>query len=205
MKTSITVVLDRSGSMGAVRDDAIGGFNTFLEAQRRDADGTTLTLAQFDHEYDILCVDRPVEEIAPLDETTYVPRGSTALNDAIGRTVGELDARLERRKPGERPDRVLFVVLTDGHENASREFSTERIRELVERREREDGWTFVYLAADVDAFAEASLRGIRADRAYQFSKEAGKPGLAFERMSARVSDYKLGRDFAFTDEDREGA
>ena len=205
MKTSITVVLDRSGSMGAVRDDAIGGFNTFLEGQRRDADGTTMTLTQFDNEYEILCVERPVEHIAPLDHTTYVPRGSTALNDAIGRTILELDMRLERQGPGERPEQVLFVVLTDGHENASREFTTEQIRELVERHERKHGWTFVYLAADVDAFAEASMRGIRADRAYQFSKEAGKPELAFERMSLRVADYKRGADFAFTDEDRESS
>ena len=205
MKTQITVVLDRSGSMGQVCDDAIGGFNTFLARQQEDADGTTLTLVQFDHEYTVVCTETPVAEVDPLTRDTYVPRGQTALNDAIGRTIVELDERLARSRPDDRPERVLFVVLTDGYENASEEFSTDRVRRLIELHEQKPGWTFVYLAADVDAFAEGGLRGIAAARAYSFSKGEHGTARAFERMSDRAAEYKRGAEFAFTDEDRKGA
>jgi len=202
MRTSITVVLDRSGSMASVRDDAIGGFNTFLEKERQAGDGTRMTLTRFDHEYEIICVDRPVADVEPLNEATYVPRGSTALNDAVGRTIAELDARLDRTPEAERPERVLFVILTDGLENASREFTTEQVRDMIARHERARGWTFVYLSADLSAFAEADRLGIAQDRAFAFAKTARGTGRTFEVLSTRVREYKDGREFAFTDEDR---
>ena len=202
MRTSITVVLDRSGSMADVCDDAIGGFNTFLKAQQKEAAGTTLTLTQFDNEYEIVCLDRPVAQVEPLTTETYCPRGGTALNDAIARSIVELEKRIEAAAPEARPERVVVVILTDGQENSSVEFSTAEVKGLIERHRTERGWAFVFLGADMDAFAEGAQYGIQANQAYCFSKQRQGTERVFSAMADVMERYRMGEDFAFSEDDR---
>jgi Mg-chelatase subunit ChlD len=140
-------LLDRSGSMESCWDDTIGGFNAFLNEQK--ATGGTLTLIQFDHEYQLTYERVKIEEVATMSRETYKPRGSTALLDAIGRLVKDW-------KGASNPS---VVILTDGQENASHKFTKAHIKDLIEQKTK-DGWTFAYLGANQDAFAEASSIGI---------------------------------------------
>lgn len=155
--THIGVCLDRSGSMGPLRDDTIGGFNGWLAAARKAAKGydVRLTLQQFDHDHIWLYQDCPIEQVRKLNTDTYVPRGSTALRDAIGLTIGRLEEASTRK------DRVLVVIVTDGHENASVEISEAGLRDMITRCEKRKNWTFTYLGANQDAFAVGQGMGMR--------------------------------------------
>jgi len=140
-------LLDCSGSMESCWDDTIGGFNSFLNDQK--ATGGTMTLIQFDHEYQMTYECIKIDEVAPLSRETYKPRGSTALLDAVGRLI----------KDWKGTSNPSVVILTDGQENASHKFTKAHIKDLIEQKTK-DGWTFAYLGANQDAFAEASSIGI---------------------------------------------
>jgi hypothetical protein len=141
-------VLDRSGSMDVCRDDTIGGYNTFVDAQKEQ--GGTMTLVLFDHEIETVYENTPVAEVKPLDRDTFVPRGSTALLDAIGHV---LKMNL--------PNDTTVIVLTDGDENSSVKYTADHIKDLIEMREKTDGWSFVYLGANQDTITTAKNLGIR--------------------------------------------
>ena len=130
-KCDITVVLDRSGSMEAVADDTIGGFNHFVKDQREEAGSACLTLVQFDTEYEFVHRALPIAEVPRLTRQTFRPRGGTALLDALGRSINETGARLAAMPEAERPGRVVFVVLTDGEENSSREFHAAKVGQMI--------------------------------------------------------------------------
>jgi Mg-chelatase subunit ChlD len=147
----ILVIADRSGSMSAIKDDAIGGFNSFLEEQQRIDGDAAMTLVLFDDRYEVPVESQDLQKVKPLTESTFVPRGMTAMNDAIGRAVNDLISR--------NPEKAIICILTDGMENASKEFTTPQIKELMKTVESK-GWEVVYLAANQDAFSEGSIRGI---------------------------------------------
>ncbi len=197
----IVVVLDRSGSMAAAIDDTIGGFNGFLEEQKRAEGLARLTLTRFDHEYEIVYEREDIARVPPLDRSTYVPRGNTALLDAIGRTIGALGARIAADAEAERPWKVVFVILTDGQENASREFTRSRILEMIREKEQEAGWEFVFLGANQDAIAEARSIGIAADKAASWTSSKA----AYEMYSKKLSTLRKDKDsraLSLDDEDR---
>ena len=201
LRTDITVLLDRSGSMASVQSDVEGGFARFLEDQRKLPGDCGLSLTQFDSEgIDEVYVARPVAEAPPL---RLKPRGMTPLLDAVGRTIGRAGTRLASMPEHRRPGRVLFVIITDGRENASREFSKDRIRELIERQRQVYQWEFIYLGANVDAFAEAGGLGIDAAYAAGFTASPAGVHQAFMVMSRRCRDFRSGRSSALTEEDRE--
>lgn len=164
-------LLDRSGSMESCWDDTIGGFNAFVEEQK--ALGGSLTLIQFDHEYLVSYKDVPVKDVKPLTRETFKPRGSTALLDAIGRTIKETTS----------PSPII-IILTDGHENASHEYTKAHIKDLVEARQKA-GWTFLYLGANQDAFAEAGSIGIAPQGTMNY--DTRRTPEAFTRLSQQVS------------------
>jgi hypothetical protein len=200
-RTDITILLDRSGSMASVKQDVEGGFASFLDQQRRIPGECSLSLTQFDSgAVEEVYVAEPIHHAPGL---TLHPRGTTPLLDAVGRTIVSSGERLVALPEPSRPDRVLFVIITDGHENASREFSKAQVRELIERQRQAYGWEFIYLGANVDAFAEAGRMGI--DLAYTASYEASPDGVmrAFTVMSERCHAYRAGRSAAFTDQDRD--
>jgi hypothetical protein len=158
--TEIGVVLDRSGSMADVKSDAIGGFNTFLDGQKKAQRESRITLAQFDHEYDLVHDGKPTKDVPPLTEETYIPRGTTALLDAIGRTIEDMGRRLDKMPESERPARVLVAILTDGLENASKDYTREKINSMIAHQREVYSWEFLFLAANQNAIQEGSKIGV---------------------------------------------
>jgi hypothetical protein len=204
--TDINIVLDRSGSMEVVRTDTIGGFNTFLQSQKEAPGEATLTLAQFDDQYEIVYGGKNIQDVPPLTAKTFVPRGSTALLDAIGRTINATGSRLEAMPEDERPGRVLFVILTDGQENASREFKKDQINKMIEDQTDIYQWDFVFLGANQDAIQEGSGMGFMAGNSMTYSVSASGVSAAYSSLSMSACGYRSGdgqlKTMFFSDEDR---
>lgn len=155
MKTEILAIVDRSGSMHSIVADAIGGYNAFLADQQAVEGEARLSLVLFDDHYEVPYAGLAIGEALPLTHQTFVPRGGTALLDAIGRTLSEQGARIEAEGWA---DKVIVTILTDGGENMSREFTTPLIQDMVKDAEAK-GWSFVFLAANQDAFATGAMYG----------------------------------------------
>jgi uncharacterized protein YegL len=155
--TLLCVILDRSGSMSGKEGDVIGGVNAFIAEQKKvPNDDALIALVRFDQEYEIFRKVEPLAYTAPITADDYKPRGSTALLDAIGNALSMLDVVWAT----ERPQRCIVVIVTDGQENASVEFTKPQIKRMIEAREGTGKWSFIYLGADINAFAEASAMGI---------------------------------------------
>ncbi len=181
--TDITLVVDRSGSMHSIQEDAQGGVNSFIQQQADQQDGqANLTLYEFDNHYEKVIDNVPVQNVEPY---CLAPRGSTALLDAVGQAIVETGQRLATMPEQDRPGLVVFVVLTDGHENASREFSLQRVREMIEHQQDQYNWQFTFLGADASAFDEANQMGMKAGSAAQFSKR--KVSAAYFHTSNKVN------------------
>lgn len=189
--TLIAVVLDRSGSMSSCRDDTIGGFNTFLSEQRKQPGEALITLTQFDDVYDIVYSKQNIKHTADLTEATYVPRGNTALLDAIGRTINDVGAQLKALPESERPSKVIFVIITDGQENASREYNRQRIMDMITHQRDKYNWEFVYLGANQDAITVATNYGILATNAVGYTSSGKGTRSAFSAASKSMSNYRL--------------
>lgn len=155
--TDITLVVDRSGSMGSIRNDAEGGINEFIRQQAVEPGEALLTLLQFDTEYELVHSGVPVAEVP---RYRLEPRGMTALLDAVGRAINETGQRLAAMSEAERPGLVIFVIVTDGAENSSQEFSRADIRQMIEHQQSKYSWQFTFLAANQDAFAAGGSLGI---------------------------------------------
>ena len=204
--THIAIILDRTGSMEAIRDDTIGGFNAFLNMQKTELGSATLTLVQFDSQdpYEILHRFKPLADVPGLTRETFVPRASTPLLDAIGRGINDLEKSLADLAEDERPSRVVMVIITDGQENASLEFRRDQIRKMIQEKQETSAWQFVFLSADLDAISDALESGIVANRTLAHDKDGRGIGAAWGALSRHVSDYRTGRaeDVSFTEEDR---
>ena len=195
MKTDITVVLDRSGSMSSIADDIVGGLNEFVAKQKGVEGEAHLTLVQFDDEYDVVHFRVPIGEVPKLTRRTYVPRGSTALLDAIGRTINEIGARMDRMRTEERPDQIVFAVATDGQENSSHEFTKRQIFSMIRQREKlaaidpsaKPTWEFVFLGANQDAIQEGGQMGFQAARSVDFDANAGGVQAAMSVMHDKIA------------------
>ena len=191
--TEIACVIDRSGSMEAIASDAIGGFNAFLKEQQKDTSEARLTLVLFDHEYHVLYESADVQKVSPLNSETYVPRGTTALLDAIGRTIIDVGSRLANTPEDKRAAKVIVAILTDGLENASREFANEKIAEMIGHQRTKYGWDFIFLAANQDVIASAAKISIRAQDAMSFTASPQGTQVAYAQMSAEVSKRRSRR------------
>jgi Mg-chelatase subunit ChlD len=189
----VVLVVDRSGSMAEIRDDTIGGVNAFIAEQRREAGRARLTLVLFDHEYLVVWSGVDIANVALLDRSTFVPRGNTALLDAWGRAMAETSARIESLAEAERPDAVVFAVVTDGYENASKEYSGEAVFEAVDRHTRDDGWQFVFLGAYQDAVQVGTSYGVKRGSTMAFAKSPRGTMSAFSALSAGVRRTRTGQ------------
>lgn len=192
--THITVILDRTGSMESIKDDVIGGFNSFLETQRATPGRATLTLVQFDSQdpFEVVYSRKDINDAPPLTAASYIPRASTPLLDALGRGMADLDAAIAVSSADTRPDKVIFAVVTDGMENASREFSRAAIQQMIAERKAR-GWQFVFLSADLDAVEEARHLGFSEKQRRLYEKETPGVQRMFRDMSVAVNDYRSGR------------
>jgi len=170
--SEIAFVLDRSGSMESCREATIGGFNSFLQEQQKTEGLARLTLILFNDEYLVPIDALPVAEILPLSSDSYVPRGSTALLDAIGRTIDELGARLAALSEKDRPLQVIVAILTDGLENSSQDYTWQQIADVIKQQSEQYRWTFLFLGANQDAIETAAQMNIKATNAAAYVADA---------------------------------
>ena len=194
----VFVLLDRSGSMEAIRSDVIGGFNQFLAKTQADGvqtdDGrplgkARLTLVQFDTQdpHEVVFAGRDVAKVPPLTEATFVPRAATPLYDATGCFIARIDRRVAKRKAaGKRPEKIVVVTITDGQENSSVRWSRSMILDLIEAR-RAAGWTFVYLSADPSAYADATVIGYDPRSVQQWAPDETGAQLAFTSLGSGLA------------------
>lgn len=165
--TEIISLLDRSGSMGGLEKETISGYNGFVEKQSRMDGEAIITTVLFDDKYEVLWNGIDIKE-AKITEKEYFVRGCTALLDAVGKTIIEVGARLSKTEEGDRPDKVIFVIITDGKENASREFTYEKVNELIKHQKNKYNWEFVFLGANIDVEKEAENLGIPLKNTYRY-------------------------------------
>ena len=181
VKLDITVIMDSSGSMEEIQDDAIGSFNTFLADKKKLYTNSRMSIVLFDNEYIIHMKDMPIIEIQPLNRKSYRPKGSTALLDAIGRTINAIENREHVS------EEILIAVLTDGRENSSKEYSLDLIKEMIQDREN-IGWDFIYLSADPSAFNDARNMGFASSKIKYYKKMMISD--AFDEMNREINEKR---------------
>ncbi len=160
--TEIAYILDRSGSMHPMQEPAVAAFNDFIQSQLDVPGDAHLTLIQFDDAYEVPVSAKPIQDVPQLTAATYTPRGSTALLDAIGRTIKETDRRISALPEGDKPGKVILAIFTDGEENASQEYTIKHISDLIRLYRDQKGWEFLFLAANQDAIASGTSMHINA-------------------------------------------
>jgi len=196
--TQITVLLDRSGSMAACKEDMEGGFRSYLAELRKQDGEAYVSLHQFDTDYET------VYESATLEcaqDFTLVPRGGTALLDAMGKCVRETGERLAKLTEADRPERVIFITITDGGENASKEITREALRKMIEHQQNKYQWEFVYLGANQDSFTEAGAIGINRLNTANYAQTAAGIGSAFMGVARSTNNYRAGGSAALNPDD----
>lgn len=186
--THVVAIVDRSGSMQTIRDDTIGGFNAFIDKQRTQPGDSTVSLYQFDDHYEVVYTGQPIAQVPGL---VLEPRGSTALLDAVGRTITSTRSHLASLPEAERPGTVVVVIMTDGMENASREYTFEAIRQLIEAQEKADGWTFLFMGADQDAIKTGASLGVASARSISYSR--AKTGAVWDSAAESIGRLKSAR------------
>ena len=185
--TELVFILDRSGSMAGLEADTIGGFNSMIARQKQEAGEALVSTVLFDNESAVIHDRLPLGEVPPLTEKEYFTCGCTALLDAIGYGVEKM-VNIQRHLPeDERAEKVIFVITTDGLENASKRFSYEKIRRMIEREKEQYGWEFLFLGANMDAVKEAARFGISSDRAVRFENDAQGVAVNYHVVSETVS------------------
>ncbi len=194
--THITVVIDSSGSMGTIRTDTIGGFNSFLKEQQRAPGKMTLTQIHFSSAvlgvppYWVKDEFTPVQDVLPLNEHTYVPGGGTPLLDSIGVAIVETGNHLARMKEEDKPGKVLMVIITDGQENASRTYSKKQIKEMVQHQTDVYKWDFIFLGANMDAIGEGMSTGFSRGTSVNWNANAGSVSGTFNVLTSKVVNYR---------------
>ena len=187
--TEIICILDRSGSMGHLTDDTIGGFNAFLDQQRAEQGKARVSLVLFDDKYEVPWKHVDVKSAPKLDKRVYQVRGSTALLDALGRTITGVRSKIQGYHQDEKPGHVVVLVMTDGYENASREYAAAHIKTLVELVQGE-GWEFVFVGADIDAFAASQDLAFAQGSATNVERSSQGMREAYSKMGRAVSNIR---------------
>ncbi len=184
--TELVFILDRSGSMGGLESDTIGGFNSMLEKQRREPGDAFVTTVLFDNESETVHDRLPIEKVPKLTEREYYVRGCTALLDAVGGTIEHIAGIHKYARPEDVPQKTMFVITTDGLENASKKYSYDAVKKLIEAK-RELGWEFLFLGANIDAAREAARFGIAPDRAVRYKSDRAGTALNYQVISEAVT------------------
>lgn len=185
--TEIAFVMDRSGSMESMKREAIGGFNTFVDKMKTGPGEVRLTLILFDHEYLKVIDNQPISIVLPLDDNNYEPRGTTALLDAMGRTIDEVGKRLAKTPEHDRPGQVIIACMTDGAENASHTYSNMKIAQMIEHQKTVYNWEFEFLGANLESCDMAKSWGLDDQSVAFFDATSEGQTQAFLQMSAKMS------------------
>ena len=204
MKTNLTelvFILDRSGSMGGLESDTIGGFNSMLAKQQTEPGECRITTVLFDNEYETLHDRIDIKAVSTITSREYFVRGQTALLDAVGRTINKIGGVQKNTTEEYRAEKVLFVITTDGMENASREFNYDKIKSMIERQKTKYGWEFIFLGANIDAVAVANRFGVAKSRAQNFHNDSEGIALNYCVLSETVSAYRAAAPGVSLDDD----
>ncbi|MDR3121763.1 MAG: VWA domain-containing protein [Clostridiales bacterium] len=187
---ALVFILDRSGSMGGLESDTIGGFNAMLAKQQAQPGECRITTVLFDGEYEVLHDRLDLKAVSPITDKEYFVRGNTALLDAVGKTIGKIGNAQKQSKPEYRADKVLFVITTDGMENASREYTYAKVKSQIERQKSRYGWEFIFLGANIDAAEVADSFGIDRSRAQNFHNDSEGVELNYRVVSEAVTSFR---------------
>ncbi|MCM3728966.1 hypothetical protein M3226_25320 [Neobacillus cucumis] len=191
--TELVFILDKSGSMAGLEADTIGGFNAMLKKQQKAAGEAFVTTVLFDHRYELLHDRIDVKGISPLTEKDYEVGGTTALLDAIGFTIQKIGNVQKRTSEKERAEKVLFIITTDGMENASKEFRADKIKNMVQHQKKKYEWEFLFLGANIDAISTAARFGIDEEHAVNYHADEIGTELNYEAVNEAVSSLRSGK------------
>jgi uncharacterized protein YegL len=189
--TEIVYILDRSGSMSGLESDTIGGFNSMMEKQKKTGEKALVSTVLFDDECEVIHDRIPIEKIEKMTDKQYYVRGCTALLDAVGGAIHHIGNVHKYAREEDRPEKTIFVITTDGMENASRNYSREKIEKMVKKQQKKYGWEFIFIGANIDAYAEAQKFGIRRDRAVNYVHDSRGTGIVYEGVSKAVCSVMM--------------
>ena len=191
--TELVFILDRSGSMCGLEQDTIGGFNSMLQKQKRQEGDALVSTVLFNSRSTVVHDRVPLEQVQPMTEADYTVGGTTALLDAIGGAIKRIALVHKYARAEDRPEKTLFVITTDGMENASRKYTYDKIKQMIEREKEKHGWEFLFLGANIDAAKEAARFGIDADRAVDYHCDHEGTALNYAVISDVVADVRACR------------
>ena len=189
--TELVMILDRSGSMGGLESDTIGGYNGMLKKQRETEGEVLVSTVLFDDRTEVLYDRVPLDQMPQMTEKDYYVRGCTALLDAVGGAIRHIANVHRYAREEDRPEKTIFVITTDGLENASREYTYSRVKQMVERQKEKYGWEFLFLGANIDAVETAGRFGIRADRAANYHSDRAGTALNYEVLAETVCEMRV--------------
>ncbi|MEX1021031.1 MAG: vWA domain-containing protein [Litorilinea sp.] len=188
--SEIVCIIDRSGSMEPVKSDAVGGMNSFITGQKALSGTANFTLVFFNHGYQRVHDAKPLSEVQPVAAADYVPQGMTALLDAVGRTIDEVGNRLAQTPEDQRPQNVVVAILTDGLENSSKDYTRERVAQMIKHQQEKYQWEFLFLAANMDAFSEAHSLNIPQANAQNFAGTGEGQKVAYQSLHERTAKFR---------------
>ena len=200
--TELVFIIDRSGSMRGLESDTIGGFNGLLEQQKKEEGEALVSVVLFDDQIEVLYDRLDIQKVEPMNDRQYYVRGCTALLDAVGGAIHHIGNVHKYAREEDVPEKTLFIITTDGMENASRMYNYEKVRHMVEHEKEKYHWEFLFLGADIDAISVAGRFGIKANRAVNYEKDSEGTQLNYEVMSkvvscARMAPSAMGMERAF--------
>ena len=191
--TEIVFILDRSGSMAGLEDDTIGGFNAMIQKQQDEEGEAYVSTVLFDNYTEVIHDRLDIQKIQPMTRMDYYVRGCTALLDAVGKSIRHIGTVHKYAREEDRPEKTIFVITTDGMENASREYSYERVRKMIEHQQEKYSWEFLFLGANIDAAKEAARFGITEDRAANYHADSVGTAVIYEAVSEAVCNVRASR------------
>ena len=191
--TEIVFILDRSGSMAGLEDDTIGGFNAMIEKQKQKQGDAYVSTILFDNDCEVVHDRVDIQKVSLMTRKEYFVRGCTALLDAVGKAIHHIGNVHKYAREEDRPEKTLFIITTDGMENASREYSYDRVRSMIEHEKEKYGWEFLFLGANIDATREAARFGISEDRAANYHADREGTAVVYEAMSEAVCSVRACR------------
>ena len=190
--TELVFILDKSGSMSGLESDTIGGFNSMIERQKKSEGDAVVSTILFNNESTVIHDRLPLDKVLRMTEEQYCPQGCTALLDAVGGAIHHIGNIHKYARAEDVPEKTLFIITTDGLENASRNYTYEKVRNMIERQKSKYGWEFLFLGANIDAAAEATRFGISADHAVEYKCDRAGTALNFEVIGQAVQYARMG-------------
>ena len=190
--TELVFILDRSGSMSGLEQDTIGGFNSLIEKQKKEPGQTLVSTVLFDNFSEVIHDRLPLEKVPAMTDREYYVRGCTALLDAVGGAIRHIGNIHKYARKEDVPEKTLFVITTDGMENASRRYDYARVRDMIRRQQEKYGWEFLFLGANIDAAAEAKRFGIAEDHAANYNCDSAGTALNFDVIADAICSVRMG-------------